>query len=89
MERFATPARVKTFVYVHEKSGVLWPISHYIALSTVIPQLMQVSNLVERDSRLYFILFFFITETQAKSESEPDEIGNLFDGVVDLARQIN
>ncbi|PRD28948.1 UNVERIFIED_CONTAM: Synaptobrevin-like protein YKT6 [Trichonephila clavipes] len=33
--------------------------------------------------------FFYIIETQVKSKPEPDEIGNVIEYVVDLARQIN
>ncbi|GFX48593.1 hypothetical protein TNCV_584901 [Trichonephila clavipes] len=33
--------------------------------------------------------YYFITKTQAESVADPDEIGNLIEEVVDLAKQIN
>ncbi|GFT07166.1 tigger transposable element-derived protein 1 [Trichonephila clavipes] len=39
--------------------------------------------------RLLLKRFFFITETQAQSVSEPDETSNVIEEAVDLERQIN
>ncbi|GFX68528.1 hypothetical protein TNCV_2432351 [Trichonephila clavipes] len=44
---------------------------------------------VTQFSNLVNLSFFFIAETQAESVPEPDEISNLTEEVVDIARQIN
>ncbi|GFX16069.1 uncharacterized protein TNCV_4703271 [Trichonephila clavipes] len=53
--------------------------------------LRRYSNLALRDFQISSInlFLFLITETQAVLVPEPDEIGNVIQEIVDLARQIN
>ncbi|GFT93041.1 hypothetical protein TNCV_2715531 [Trichonephila clavipes] len=59
-------------------------------VNTVIPRLTRTRSYAIFKSRQFVIhLFIFISETQAQSLPQPDDIGYVIEGILHFARQIN